>query len=108
MVTHPPHIDGYDWDIADEPITYPERDRVDACWRAAAWRRSQTPHLIAREPAWEMVEPAVSGDGWIHVGNVIEWEGARQAVHWQLSSDLVRLQHHRSGVITVDLPAFPP
>ena len=101
------HIDGYDWDIADEPITYPERDRVDACRRAAAWRRAQTSHLIAREPAWEMVEPAVSGDGWIHVGNVIEWDGARQAVHWQPPSGLVRLQHHRSGVITVDLPALP-
>ena len=47
MVTHPPHIDGSDWDISDEPITYPDRDVADACRRALQWCREQAPHLRA-------------------------------------------------------------
>ncbi len=47
MATHPPHIDGYDWDISDEPITYPDRDVADACRRALQWCREQAPHLRA-------------------------------------------------------------
>ena len=108
MVTHPPHIDGYDWDTCDEPTTYPERDRVDACRRAAAWRRSQTPHLIAREPAWEMVEPAVSGDGWMHVGNVIGWDGARVRIDWDPGTDAVRIERPRPHDRIITLAPLPP
>lgn len=61
MATHPPHIDGYDWDISDEPITYPERDVADACRRALQWCREQAPHLRA-DPGYVYIYDGVEYD----------------------------------------------
>jgi len=108
MATPLPHIDGYDWDISDEPITYPDRDVADACRRALQWCREQAPHL--RADTWRSagVAPVPTGDGWVHVGDVIAWDSERRAIHWQPVEDRVRVERHVPADRTITLPPLPP
>ena len=108
MATHPPHIDGYDWDISDEPITYPDRDVADACRRALQWCREQAPHLRADRWRSECVVPVPAGDGWVHVGDVIAGDRERRAIHWQPVEDRVRVERHVPADRMINLPSLPP
>ena len=101
-------IDGFDWDIADEPTTYSQRDRDDACRRALAWCQAQALHQRDDRLQWEGVPPIPVGDGWLHVGDVIQWDDTRLAIQWEPTTDAVRVERSQSRVVSVDLPPVPP
>jgi len=102
-------IDGFDWSVSDEPITYPERDRVGACTRALDWRRSQSPHGRDCDWDWEAVEPVPADDPeWLHVGNLIARDRRLLRVFWHPESDGVRVERPQAPPPPMLVPASTP
>lgn len=103
------HIDGYDWNVADELLTYPERDRVGACTRALEWRRSQSPHGRDGDWDWEMVDPIPTNEpNWLHIGNLIARDRRRLRVFWRPESDAVRVERPQAPPAPFAIPAPTP
>ncbi len=105
----PTPIDGFDWSVSNEPITYPERDRVGACKRALEWRRSQAPHGRDCDWDWEAVEPVpVDDPDWLHVGNLIARDRRRLRIFWRPDSDAVRVERPQAPPPPITVPASTP
>ncbi len=105
---HPADIDGYDWDISEEPPTYSLREREDACNRATEWRRSQISRQLGQDTDWEFVTPAATRDqGWVHIGNIIEWDKSKLRIIWHPETDDVQLEGLHLP-IAIELPDVVP
>jgi hypothetical protein len=107
MTIHSTHIDGYDWDIADEKPTLPLRERQEACARAVQWHQSQTSSMLwSEDPGYELVEITPLADEWCHIGNVIEWNRKRLRILWHPKSDQVEVER-RQVPTPIEIPQAP-
>lgn len=108
MATPHPTTDGHDWDISDEPATYPARDVADACRRALEWSRQQAPHLRADTWRCDGVTPVPTADGWAYIGDIVRCDGSRQRIEWLPVTNAVRVERHGPTDRTVTLPPVTP
>lgn len=105
MRAHAPEpIDGYDWDIGPEPVTYRTQARLDALDRARRWRIEQgdDPNLVAR-----IGSTTLNADGWMHVGTLSAWLAPDLRVFWRPEDDAVRVERPPAPDF-LRLPSPPP